>query len=173
MYAELVGRAQMTDTDENQVAPGSVFLKREHCTPRSGVGGIITCGSAQGHRGRPRFRCPKDGAVWPPRPTGEAPRRRSGALRAAPGARSRGGEPRGAGGEHSGRHQAGFPSPVPPLVCTTPWRVGFEQRLRHCPLQPQYLRRREWPRPPSQRGNDENRFGWSWSRLVYFASVFC
>ena len=56
-----------------------------------------------------------------------------------------------------------------PLVCKPPWRVGFEQRIRHRPLQPQHHRRRERPRqrPPSQRENYKHRFGWSLSKPVY------
>ena len=37
VYVELVGRAQMTNTDEIEVAPGSVFLARQLHSKKRGV----------------------------------------------------------------------------------------------------------------------------------------
>ena len=73
-----------------------VFFLRGHCTPRSGVSGIVTCGSIQGRRGR---------AVV------HLLIRRGGTDDTAKGGGQRGAH--GRGGEHSGRSQAGFPGSVP------------------------------------------------------------
>ena len=76
------------------VGPGKGHcFYRDHYSSRSGVSGVITCGSLQGRRGMA-------GTVTTAQGRGQR------------GPRGRGGKPRGAGGEPAGRNQAGFPGPV-------------------------------------------------------------
>ena len=91
MYVELIGRAQMTDTDETQGAPGSVFIARPlHPKKRSEWYYHLRQLERSQRQGR-----------------GSAGRKAGWHGRHGP---RRG--PRSAGGGHSGRNQAGFPGPV-------------------------------------------------------------
>eukprot|EP00614_Pseudopedinella_elastica_P008172 CAMPEP_0172601404 /NCGR_PEP_ID=MMETSP1068-20121228/21549_1 /TAXON_ID=35684 /ORGANISM="Pseudopedinella elastica, Strain CCMP716" /LENGTH=123 /DNA_ID=CAMNT_0013402371 /DNA_START=37 /DNA_END=409 /DNA_ORIENTATION=- len=85
--------------DEIQGAPGFVF-KRDHRTPRGGVGGIRTFVGLQGRRGKAGTAATVKGGCE------RGPHGRGG------GAQGRGGEPRSASGEPLGRNPAGPPSLV-------------------------------------------------------------
>ena len=94
------------------VGPGKGHcFYRDHYSSRSGVSGVITCGSLEGRRGMA-------GTVATVQRRGQR------------GPRGRGGGPRSAGGEPTGRNQAGFPGPVSTALDFGQNRAGFPAQPR-------------------------------------------